>query len=120
MTSRLRPSEHHIHPTSRPHALTSTLTRTLTAGGFFLEFMGTLLLVFVVFNVAVWAGKPLENDIAGSRSLSRVPSRCCSTRLLPGSACASAIAGSTVSALYLLWPYLLSQARPSPRWRHCP
>jgi len=36
------------------------------AGGFFLEFMGTLLLVFVVFNVAVWAGKPLENDIAGS------------------------------------------------------
>ena len=33
---------------------------------------------------------------------------------------ASAIAGSTVSAVYLLWPYLLSQARLSPRWRHCP
>ena len=35
-------------------------------GGFALEFMGTLLLIFVVFNVAVWAGKPLENDMAGS------------------------------------------------------
>lgn len=35
-------------------------------GGFALEFVGTLLLIFVVFNVAVWAGKPLENDMAGS------------------------------------------------------
>ena len=28
--------------------------------------VGTLVLIFVVFNVAVWAGKPLENDIGGS------------------------------------------------------
>jgi len=35
-------------------------------GGFVLEFVGTLLLIFVVFNVAVWAGKPRENDLAGS------------------------------------------------------
>jgi len=35
-------------------------------GGFALEFVGTLLLIFVVFNVAVWAGKPLDNDLAGS------------------------------------------------------
>ena len=34
--------------------------------------MGTLLLIFVVFNVAVWAGKPLENDIAGSPVASQV------------------------------------------------
>jgi len=39
---------------------------TKPAGGFALEFMGTLLLIFVVFNVAVWSGKPLENDIGGS------------------------------------------------------
>ena len=39
---------------------------TKPAGGFALEFMGTLLLIFAVFNVAVWSGKPLENDIGGS------------------------------------------------------
>jgi hypothetical protein len=50
------------------HNLSLNPSRGVTAGGFFLEFMGTLLLIFVVFNVAVWAGKPLENDIAGSQS----------------------------------------------------
>ena len=34
-------------------------------GGFSLEFMGTLLLVFVVFNVAVWAGEPVQTDLKG-------------------------------------------------------
>ena len=68
--------------------------------------------IFVVFNVAVWAGKPLENDIAGSRSLSHVTSHCCSTRLslclhhrrLDGlrtihTVAILTIAGSTISAL---------------------
>lgn len=82
--------------------------RSKTAGGFFLEFMGTLLLIFVVFNVA---GKPLENDIAGSCSLRRVPSSCCSIglslclrhrRLTVSALCLLAIltiSGSTISAL---------------------
>jgi aquaporin PIP len=35
-------------------------------GGFWLEMMGTLLLLFTVYNVAVWSGKPLEHDLAGS------------------------------------------------------
>ena len=111
MTSRLRPSEHYIHATSHTHVHTLSLTRALTAGGFFLEFMGTLLLIFVVFNVAVWAGKPLENDIAGSCSLRRVPSSCCSIglslclrhrRLTVSALCLLAIltiSGSTISAL---------------------
>jgi len=34
--------------------------------GLFLEFMGTLLLVFVVFNVAVWSANPGVNDLTGS------------------------------------------------------
>ena len=39
--------------------------------------VGTLVLIFVVFNVAVWAGKPLENDIGGSTisALARPPRR---------------------------------------------
>jgi len=40
------------------------LDQHVTPGqGFIFEFMGTLLLIFVVFNVAVWTGRPLENDI---------------------------------------------------------
>ena len=35
------------------------------AGGFALEFMGTFLLTFVVFNVAVWSGEPLQTDVKG-------------------------------------------------------
>jgi len=34
--------------------------------GFVFEFMGTLLLLIVVFNVAVWTSRPLETDVAGS------------------------------------------------------
>jgi MIP family channel proteins len=34
--------------------------------GLLLEFMGTLLLCFTVYCVAVWSAKPLENDIGGS------------------------------------------------------
>ena len=34
--------------------------------GLLLEFIGTLLLCFTVYCVAVWSAKPLENDIGGS------------------------------------------------------
>ena len=86
-----------------------TLTLNLTAGGFFLEFMGTLLLIFVVFNVAVWAGKPLENDIAGLCLACAVPVLClrracavpapCTCHACAKPAVLCYIAGSTISAL---------------------
>ena len=67
--------------------------------------MGTLLLIFVVFNVAVWAGKPLENDIAGlclpvpcPCHACAVPAPCtCHACAKPAILCY--IAGSTISAL---------------------
>ena len=40
------------------------LSNHLNSGqGFLLEFVGTLLLLFVVFNVAVWTGKPQKHDL---------------------------------------------------------
>jgi len=34
--------------------------------GFLMEFMGTLVLLFTVFHVAVWASKPDQNDLSNS------------------------------------------------------
>ena len=36
------------------------------SGGLLFEFMGTLLLIFVVFNVAVWSGNPVSTDFGGT------------------------------------------------------
>jgi len=44
-------------------------------GGFLLELMGTLILIFVVFNVAVWTTNVAENDFGGTviSSLAPIP-----------------------------------------------
>lgn len=50
------------------------LASDITPGmGLVHEFMGTLLLIFVVFNVAVWTSKPLESDFGGSVVSSMAP-----------------------------------------------
>ena len=45
------------------------------AGGFVLEFMGTTVLIFVVFNVAVWTGNVQDGDFGGTviSSLAPIP-----------------------------------------------
>lgn len=42
-------------------------------GGLLFEFMGTLLLIFVVFNVAVWSGNPVSTDFGGTVVSSLAP-----------------------------------------------
>ena len=43
------------------------LSRQIDAGqGFVIEFMGTLLLLFVVYGTAVWTAKPHENDLGAT------------------------------------------------------
>ena len=50
-----------------PDAYKSGIGLSIPAGGgLLMEFMGTLLLIFVVFNVAVWSGEASATDFGGT------------------------------------------------------